>query len=165
MTTTATTKATTTHLEHVRHHDHLEPRPTVFQRLADWLWPQVYGQVDYYYYYIETQSQTTSPPPTATTTHASVCRDAVKPCSSSSSSSPSSPQVQADIACRSCRVQGLDCDRQLPHCSQCRDQQALCFFVAPLPRLTKTAAAKSSAKTGKAGKAGKAVPSSRPVQC
>lgn len=154
--TKATTKITTTHIEQVN--DHLpdsNTKPTMFQRLADWLWPQVYDDVDYYYY-IETQPQTTSTTatnessPLHQATHSSSCRDASK------------SSTQADIACRSCRVQGLDCDRRLPHCSQCRDQQVVCFFVAPLPRLTKTTPAKSTAKD-KATKT--TVPSSQAVQC
>lgn len=152
--TANTAKATTTtHLEQLNSHflplsNLPDPKPTMFQRLADWLWPQVYDNVDYYYY-VETNPQNTSS--TTTTTQSSLCRGS--PCTDRDAS-------LSDIACRSCRVQGLECDRQLPHCSQCRDQQALCFFVPPLPRLTKSPA-KSAAKNKAESKA---VPPPRAVQ-
>ena len=41
-------------------------------------------------------------------------------------------QDQAIIPCKACRVRRKACDLQRPWCSECLDQQILCFYAPPL---------------------------------
>ncbi|KAL4781040.1 hypothetical protein BJX76DRAFT_336274 [Aspergillus varians] len=43
--------------------------------------------------------------------------------------------VPENMRCRACQSKGVECDLQRPRCSNCLDEQILCFYVAPL-RLT-----------------------------
>lgn len=45
---------------------------------------------------------------------------------------PISSSSLNDFSCRTCRVRKVECDRTLPRCSHCLDQQLLCFYVEPL---------------------------------
>lgn len=42
------------------------------------------------------------------------------------------PTDHEAFPCRTCRIRKVECDRLLPRCSHCLDEQLLCFYVEPL---------------------------------
>lgn len=53
-------------------------------------------------------------------------------------------QETTNKPCKRCRMEGIACDRVLPHCSLCQHEQVLCFYVDP-PRVTRKKKRKQSA--------------------
>ena len=58
------------------------------------------------------------------------------------------PQETTNKPCKSCRMAGIACDGILPHCSQCRHEQVLCFYVDPLRATWKKKRKQSATDTG-----------------
>lgn len=131
-TTTTTNNTNTTHVEQTT-----LPKTNMFQRLSEWLWPQVtYDAFEYYEnnHHDPTNNRTSI---TAKDGPRHIETLAGETCPGPRALPEQQQPQQENFSCRACRIRGIDCDRQRPHCSQCQDQQILCFFVAPLPRLTK----------------------------
>lgn len=139
----SSTSATTTNINFTTRPEQTSlPKTTMFQRLSEWFWPQVTcDEFEYYENYpnsTNTHLSTTTTTTTTTTTKDGPMQSQASACKVCPELPDQQPQQQQEnFACRSCRIRGVNCDRQRPHCSQCRDQQILCFFVTPLPRLTK----------------------------
>lgn len=49
----------------------------------------------------------------------------------------SSEDLPENMPCRACQSKGMECDLRKPRCSQCLDEQILCFYIVPL-RFTMT---------------------------
>lgn len=135
----SSSSATTTNINLTTHPEQtIPPKTTMFRRLSEWFWPQVTcDEFEYYGNYPNSTNTHLSTTTTTTTTKDGPMQSQTTACKACPELPDQQPQQQENFACRSCRIRGVNCDRQRPHCSQCRDQQILCFFVAPLPRLTK----------------------------
>jgi len=96
------------------------PKSGFFRRLSQWFWPVTFYETDYDDYNI------TSPPRLAPEHSASpqfdITRGLRKQSGADDTNSP----------CKTCRMAGIACDGRRPHCSQCLNEQTLCFYVDPL---------------------------------
>lgn len=91
------------------------PKSSLIQRLSEWFWPVMY-EVHHYETHntiFDVANADYDP------------NDGIRQQSHEREKSP----------CKGCRMAGKNCDRQRPHCAQCLDQQVLCFYVEPLPKI------------------------------
>lgn len=127
-------------------------RPKIINRLSEWFWPVLPHEVDHFEGYSSVVNVTGAP----------VNNDNLSQMSDSSAStrntshylqnhthsgsqdqshshlySHTNNQEQSNYPCRTCRIKGKRCDLQQPFCSQCWEQQILCFYVPPLSRRLK----------------------------
>lgn len=96
------------------------PKSGFFRRLSQWFWPVAYYKSDYDEYNV------TSPPRIAPEHSASPLFD-ISPGLQTQSGAD-----DTNSPCKTCRMAGIPCDGQRPHCSQCLSEQTLCFYVDPL---------------------------------
>ncbi|KAL2819826.1 hypothetical protein BJX63DRAFT_428596 [Aspergillus granulosus] len=111
------------------------PDPCIISWFSKWFWPSRTGHTDRH-------DPRRAPPVETSATN--VPRHL--PSSDVGMRSDTSHHEQNDhenpFPCRACQAWGVQCDRQMPRCAHCLDQQILCFYVEPL-RVTMKRARKS----------------------
>lgn len=124
-------------------------RPKIINRLSEWFWPVLPHEVDHFQGYSSVVNVTGAPvdddlsqmsdssATTRNTSHYLQTHSGSQEQSHSHSHSHANNQEQSNYPCRTCRIKGKRCDLQQPFCSQCWEQQILCFYVPPLSRRLK----------------------------
>lgn len=118
------TVQTTRHLSNPMHcaplgQDNL-PKSGFFRRLSQWFWPVAYYETEYNDYNIINYPKLA--PEHSASPQFDITSGLPKQSGGDDSISP----------CKTCRMAGIACDGQRPHCSQCLNEQTLCFYVDPL---------------------------------
>ena len=125
-------------------------KPNIINLLSEWFWPVLPHEVDHLEGYSSVVNVTGTPvdddglsqmsDSSATTRNTSnhlQTHSGTQEQSHSHSHSHANDQEQSSYPCRTCRIKGKHCDLQQPSCSQCWEQQILCFYVPPLSRRLK----------------------------
>lgn len=122
------------------------PRSSFLTRLLDWLWPVLTYEVDHFESCNSIVCVTGAPvdndsfyPEANNSTTVKNNSNRLKPLHVEAipelQKEPNeNHQEQAIVSCKTCQVKGKACDLQRPWCSECLDQQILCFYVSPLSR-------------------------------
>lgn len=103
------------------------PKSGFFSRLSQWFWPVSYYDFDH----DESHNTTTHDYSRFTPEHT-----ASPQFDRTSGLQKQSGVHDTNSPCKACRMAGIACDGQRPHCSQCLNEQVICFYVDPL-RITK----------------------------
>ena len=123
-------------------------KPNIIDLLSEWFWPVLPHEVDHLEGYSSVVNVTGTPvdgdglsqmsDSSATTRNTSNHLQTHSGTQEQSHShSHANDQEQSSYPCRTCRLKGKHCDLQQPFCSQCWEQQILCFYVSPLSRRLK----------------------------
>lgn len=123
-------------------------KPKIINLLSEWFCPVLPHEVDHFEEYSSVVNVTGAlvgddylsqmSDSSATTKNTSHCRQTHSGSQEQSHShSHANDQEQSSYPCRTCRIKGKSCDLQQPFCSQCWEQQILCFYVPPLSRRLK----------------------------